>query len=64
MSLSDKKLIPFDCVPDGKSFYFFKEEDVKEHIKLLKEQLFQIGVNGCMMKQLSIIEEIFGSKLT
>ena len=34
-SLSEKKRIPFDCIPDKKSFYFYPEEDVKEFIEKL-----------------------------
>jgi len=38
-NLSEKKRIPFDCIPDRKSFYFYSEEDVKLFIKKLKDKI-------------------------
>jgi len=37
--LSKERKAPFDCIPNNKSFYFYPEEDVKEFIKRLKEEL-------------------------
>lgn len=59
--LSDKKRIPFDCVPNRDSFYFYPEEDVKEFIKIIAEEVIVGNPNS--RKMLIELRKLAGEKL-
>lgn len=65
--LSEKRRIPFDCVPDNKTFYFYPENDIKEFIKILKDEIHKLGSFSERNFKIvfpQIIDALAGEKLT